>query len=595
MKHKTLAKFATTIIFLMFFSALASSVSLVHAQQVYTAYAYDYIYGSGGTYTITDITTSTSSSGVGSTSLLFNEGDALSFEVTPVGGQVFSFWSNTYTYYYTNPVVFSYWASDISMSANFTGSGINTYYINATADVHSTITPTGLTAVTQGNTQSFNWTVSPGYFISKVQVDNNPNIGRDPPYPFINVQLNHTITISTEPITTGNYQYAFYGPYFDDGTISTNTVTATAYWVNGNASTFSITGPFGSYMLSANSPVTTLAWNASSTLNETRIINFMPTPTIQSFHLFITNPNNPSFIYTFPILDFAGMENGYLETQVTTGTTSYTVEQANINQISSPNFVMQQYQTYTLTFLCDKGSYSQQFTAGTTLTTNLNVPPLAFPLSNLTYPTCDAERFNSSGIAVVYVDPSLSTNWATTTITHIVGSTTINDYYINTTGNTQTILWNEADQQTSYSVTFTASINNATSAYGILPTWQFAIGTMPPANPFLGVFDFLGQNVPTLPYTPTGWTGANGSQLSSGMIAELVGMAVIMLFLGIGSYRSSGEACIIAWLMSGILIYLGWWANGVTGGLAAIPSFAICGVVAIFIVIGEAKQVEREV
>ena len=118
---------------------------------------------------------------------------------------------------------------------------------------------------------------------------------------------------------------------------------------------------------------------------------------------------------------------------------------------------------------------------------------------------------------------------------------------------------------------------------------------MPPANPFLGVFDFLGQNVPTLPYTPTGWTGANGSQLSSGMIAELVGMAVIMLFLGIGSYRSSGEACIIAWLMSGILIYLGWWANGVTGGLAAIPSFAICGVVAIFIVIGEAKQVEREV
>ena len=592
MKHKTLAKLAPVIIFLMFFSAIAFSVNLVHAQ-IYTAYAS----GQGGTYTITDITTNTNSSGAGSTSLLFNAGDALAFEVTPDGGQVFSFWSNTYTYYYTNPVVLSYWESDISMTANFTSSGINTYYINATTDVHSTITPTGLTAVTQGNTQPFNWSASPGYYVSQVFVD-NVNIGITSPYAFINVQANHTITVYTDPITSGNYQYTFSGPYFDDGTISSNTVTVTAYWVNTQVQFFSITGTngtVGSYTLNSNSPLTTIVWNASSILNETRIINFMPTPTIQSFHLFITNPNNPSFIYTFPILDFAGMKDAFLKTQVTTGTTSYTVEQANINQISPPNFVMQQYQTYTLTFLCDKGSYSQQFTAGTTLTTNLNVPPLAFPLSNLTYPTCDAERFNSSEIAVVYIDPSLSTNWATTTITHIVGSTTINDYYINTTGNTQTILWNEADQQTSYSVTFTASISNSTSAYGILPTWQFAIGTMPPANPFLGVFDFLGQNVPTIPYTPTGWTGANGTQLSSGMIAELVGMAVIMLFLGIGSYRSSGEACIIAWLMSGILIFLGWWANGVTGGLAAIPSFAICGVVAIFIVVGEAKQTEREV
>jgi chromate transport protein ChrA len=47
--------------------------------------------------------------------------------------------------------------------------------------------------------------------------------------------------------------------------------------------------------------------------------------------------------------------------------------------------------------------------------------------------------------------------------------------------------------------------------------------------------------------------------------------------------------------MSGVLIYLGWWLNGVGGAVAAIPSFALCGFVAILVTLAEAKETEREV
>ena len=481
------------------------------------------------------------------------------------------------------------------MTAYFTSSGASTFYINATTDVHSAITPTGLTSVTQGNTKSFNWSASTGYFISQVIVDSNLNVNVNPPYAFTNVQANHTITIITEPITTGNYQYTFIGPYYDDGTTSTNTISAIAYWVNGVTYPFTLTGPAASTTISANAPLTLLTWNASSTLNQTRTITFMPTPTSQSYHLFITNPNQPSFTYNFPITDFYGMTNAYLETQVSIGGTLYTVEQVNTNNIGSPNFIMQQYQTYTLTFVCTQGSYSQQFTAGSTLTNTLPVLAGAFPTTNTTYPVADAERLTSTLIGITYSDPATSTDTVNFLITHMSGDTLVIDYNDIKTGTSQTILWGNADPQTSYTVTVTATISNASSAYGTNPQWIITVPETASANPWLGAFDWLGQYVQTMPYTPTGWTGANGQQLSTGLIAEFVGMAIILFFLGVGSYRSSGATCIIAWLMSGILIYLGWWQNGIVGGLSAIPSFALCGVIAIFITLSEAKATEREV
>ena len=590
MKNKT-SKFALLLVCSLFLFSILT-VTPVHAQ-----YSYAYVYGSGGTYTITDVTLSTSSSGASGTFLQFIPGDQLTFQVSPAGGKAFSYWTDgSLQQFYTNPSDPTYFYGDISLTAIFTTAGVNTYYINSTsADSHSVIAQAGLTGVTEGNTQQITWTVDPGYQVVEVNVDGFPYANIASPYTFTNVVANHTLTIYTEATTVANYAYTFSGPYYDDGTSSGDTISATAYWVNNVAQHFYLTEATGSITLNSNSPITTMTWNCSSTLNETRRIDFQPLPTNQNFTLFITNPSSPSTIYTFPITDFYGMTNPFLETQVSIGGTLYTTEQVNTNNIGSPNFIMQQYQTYTLTFNCKQGSYSQQFTAGTTTTNTLPVLAGAFPTTNTTYPEADAARLSPTTIGMIYADPAISTDTVNFLITHQSGATVVIDYNNTFIGTSQNNTWTQADAATSYTVTITASISNATSAYGSNPQWIIIVPETVQANPWLGAFDWLGQYTPTLPYTPTGWTGANGQQLSSGLIAEFVGMAIIMLFLGVGSYRSSGVTCIIAWLMSGILLYLGWWANGITGGLSAIPSFALCGVIAIFITLSESKQTEREV
>lgn len=400
------------------------------------------------------------------------------------------------------------------------------------------------------------------------------------------------------------YNYNFAGPYYYDGSIpnSNQTAVVSLLWVNGTRYDFNLTVTalgvsVSTKNVTSTSPVYQALWNSSSSLSLYSDIDFQPLNATQNVNIYIPASSSVAFNYTFTITDYAGMTHAYLEAGLSTnGVTVNLLQQSDLNNgAGTATFVLAQYGTYTLTFLCDQGSYSQQFTAKGILSNSLLVPATAFPATNLTYTTVNAERVNSSEIAIVYVDPTVSTQWATFLIYHPVGTVNIIDYYLNQTGNSQTVTWNGADPQVSYIVNVTALLTNVTSGYGFMPSWTFSIGTLPPANPFLGVFDWLGQYVNTMPYTPTGWTGANGQQISSGMIAEFVGMAIILMFLGVGSYRSSGITCIVTWIMSGILIWLGWWSNGVTGGLAAVPSFAICGFIAIFIQIGEGKQVEREV
>jgi hypothetical protein len=410
------------------------------------------------------------------------------------------------------------------------------------------------------------------------------------------------------------YSYTIYGPYYDtqgvfnSGTAvpSSTNVNCIVFWANATVYQFTQTGAQGlantpTVIVSDGTPITELQWNASSALNLTRTIFFQPTILNQQINLYIPSPSAPSFVYTFTITDFVGMTGAttggvFLESSISNGlgTGTNMVEQENLGSASNPQFVMQEYSTYTLTFICDQGSYSQQFTAEGTYTNSLPVLAGNFPLTNSTYPVADAERFNSSAIAVTYSDPSYSTQWLYISITHQFGSQTINDYTQNQTGNSQTLLWNSASATTDYTTTIQASILNSTSAYGNNPEWIFTIPQNAPANPFYGAFDWLGQYTPTMPYTPTGWTNASGGQWTSSQIAELLGMALILIFLGIGSFRSSGPACITAWILSGILIYLGWWGNGLIGAVAAIPAFALCGFVAIFIQLSEGKDTARE-
>ena len=390
------------------------------------------------------------------------------------------------------------------------------------------------------------------------------------------------------------YSYYLQGPYFMDGSIGNlpggenDTVICSLLWANNTrtSTTLSTAGPL-SVIINSDISLYQVTWNSSSALNYTSLIDLQQPAASQIIGIYIPDPLLPEFQYTFTVTDFYGMTNPYLRMTVNnaSGLNSAMAEQISLNSSSSPTFLMTQYYTYTLTFLCDQGTYSQTFTAETTLSNSLIVLAGAFPIANTTVPTADATRLNATLIGITYVDPSNTTTLGNITISHQSGSTTISDYTTIAISNSTTLLWNAATGGVNYNVNVTTIIAGSTYI------WVLTVPSSATANPWLGAWDWLGSSTPTMPYVTTGWPLG----MTTYQIAELVGGVIIAFFLTIGSYRSSGATCIVAWIMSGFLMAFGWWGNGVVGGVSAIPMFALSGFLAILIHISEAKETAREI
>jgi hypothetical protein len=384
-----------------------------------------------------------------------------------------------------------------------------------------------------------------------------------------------------------SYTYNFAGPYYYDGGMANANVSCAMLWVNGTTYRFQLNGTgvaIDTVNITSTFPAYQILWNASSTLNYTSIIDFQPLTTTQNINIYIPSPNTPAFIYTFIPTDFVGMTHAYLKCGLSTdGSTYNLLQQADLNSTSDPAFVLSQYGTYQLSFLCDQGTYTQMFTAQNVFSNTIPVLAGMFPTTNLTYPTFTVQRVNSSLIGISYVDPSTSTAWLAINVTHRSGSTTINDYYTNNTGSSQTILWNGADLDKSYTVYAVAMIGTTSR------TWSLIAPVEPNSNPFMGIFDFLGQSIDTFPHVDTGWPVG----MSSLQIAQLIGASIIMLFLCIGSFRSAGACCILSWIIAGIMMFLGWWGDSTTT-YATVPMYVFSGFVGLVVHLGEAKQTERE-
>ena len=389
------------------------------------------------------------------------------------------------------------------------------------------------------------------------------------------------------------YMYTLNGPYYDDTTVAPSSTVAVKF-IYDDGSTFNFTMASiyysGSWVantttINAGSKAVELLWNASSALNYTRVYTFLDTATSDTVYVHICDENLPTYIYTFPITDFYGMTNPYLETIVPNSLATDIVERINLNTTGTPTFIMTQYQLYTLTFICNQGTYSQTFLPQTIYTNTLTVLASAFPTITVTTPTANVQRINSTLIAVTYQDPSYNTSWLYVYITHQNGALTVHDYVTNYTGGNVAILWNDADEGKTYNVNVTALTN------GITYIWVMQAPAATSSNPWIGVFDWLGKNVATMPHVYTGWP--NG--FTSVQIAQLLGAVIITMFLGIGSVRSQGLACGIAWIIGGIMIFIGWYGTGTAGYLAAVPEWVLAGFLTVMVVLGESKDQAREV
>jgi hypothetical protein len=383
---------------------------------------------------------------------------------------------------------------------------------------------------------------------------------------------------------TPSYNVTLMGPYNEDGSIpSTTTLSYTLSFANSSVYSNTMTSGVGvanTTYIASTSPFMQLTWNSTSisaTYNSTRIFRFANGANAINdtiVRLYIVPSDKPSFVYTFSVSDYYGMNNPYMQTSVSPdGTTSYPVERVALSESGGYiQFVMTQNQIYTISFICQQGTYSKSFTPQTIgqpgqLAINENVLAGNFPVANTTgLISTYATRVNNTGITVSYSDPNATTTWVNIAITHKQGATAITDYTTNVTGSTQSFTWDMASTSTDYTVIIT---NN------LLQTWNLPVNSESGTNPWTGLLDFLGTTTNTLPATYTGWGGIDP--------AQLIAAALIMAALGIGSFYSTTASMIIAWAIAGILLKLGWWQGSV-------PLFVLAIVFTALVAIDEYKK-----
>ena len=311
-------------------------------------------------------------------------------------------------------------------------------------------------------------------------------------------------------------------------------------------------------------PALYMLWNVTASENYTRSYYFYQDETFDEVWIFIPRATEPCYPYTFVPADFYGMKDPYLSTQINVGGVIRTVERKKVetNQVT---FFMIQWHNYDLTWRCDQGTYTQSFNAENTFTTSLVILAGAFAETTSTMPSASAGRINSTCVHITYADSMEATYWLFLNITHQAsGGGYQVDYEINTTASSYNLYWNVADADTDYVVYIVAY------TYTGLWSWRYPCPVTPTStNPFEGLLNFIGD-----------WQGINPAQIPAAIL--------ILLFLAIGSSKSTGISCLLAWIVAVILAVMGWY-------VASAPTFAFAGATSILVWIAEGKETIREI
>lgn len=383
-----------------------------------------------------------------------------------------------------------------------------------------------------------------------------------------------TYEISAEE---GNvFNYYFYGPYEDDGSVFNGTASVTLYPFANDTITFDLTADgttsdYHSVGLEQQAVVAT--WNISSTANYTRVFYFTDDNT-ENVYVTVPTEDLPFYLYSFTVNDFEGVTNGYLENMLWIGGSMRVVERQPLNTINAQPFYMTWAQPYEMRVNCDEGTLDLgTFTALTETSQTIIIPYGAFD-SDAVGSTVEvsAVRTNASVITASYDDPEDLTNWLYISIKHrasLSGNWTTN-YSANTTSaNSYSKVWDLADETTDYLVTIQVLRD------GDVKTWSF---TCPYAR---------NNENPWSPLANLGTFG--GTSLTLEFIPAVA--IIIAVFLMFSFYHISASAW-SAWGLAVFFTFMSWLPYDSTATPIALGFGAVLSVGITF---GEFKKTERDV
>ncbi|MEM1589120.1 MAG: hypothetical protein QW175_01715 [Candidatus Bathyarchaeia archaeon] len=364
---------------------------------------------------------------------------------------------------------------------------------------------------------------------------------------------------------TEGYRYILHGPYQENGAVANQAIEVTVEVEHEGYYTYIINGTDGAadtYTLEFEQRVLSISWAASSAyINTTRTITPRHDLSFEEFWLYVPDPTSEwADIYTFNILDLAGIRWGYLEVWQAVAGQQRLIERMNIIGAYEISFYLIVGRTYILRVITNLGSATiGSYTIkpadkgyNIILTRDMFPPP---PMT-LT-PICSASRVNATCIKATYANPNMAAVWVYYEIKHKIGQTWKVDYSLNVSlsSGADTFIWYNANNATDYILEVRDSAGNV---------WTFTLPAPPRKyNPWQAL-DMLWRDGPV-------------------RFSQIVGVMLVLMVLGVFSYAKAEVGMFAAWATAAVLFFIGWLEISYT-----LLMFAL--VIVIFAVISKARR-----
>jgi len=326
-----------------------------------------------------------------------------------------------------------------------------------------------------------------------------------------------------------SYVYVLKGAYNEDGLFA-GAINVTEYRSDNSTFTFTLNGQ----TIRTESAIP-IAFRFDLGYNQSRIYYCT---NVTSETIYVIKPTQPAYTYSFTVINYLGVSQGFLETAININGTDTVVERWSIDVINALPFTLSWGQAYKMRLICNKGGYSYpSFVAGATTTATFPVstemfPPIPTDLRNI---VVSANRVNMTWISSIYTDAESKTTWIYMGVSELGNATAIDS--INVTSSTYTWNWYGGDQGKNYYV----RIISSHQIRGIL-TWVITVALYTaPSNPWTPLDTIIGTNsrFPILP-------------------SRLVGVMLILFMFAAFSAKNAGVGLIVGNITADFLTLIGW-------------------------------------
>lgn len=360
------------------------------------------------------------------------------------------------------------------------------------------------------------------------------------------------------------YQFVIHAPYYENGNVAPTLLKVNITRPYNTTFSFTLNGVTGekTYLYNDTNKPLAISWNISTSYNQTRTIFFKDD--YEEVYLYVPDPHQYAYLYTFTIIDFVGVTNAYFESSLIIGGQSRTVERHALT-VSNDVLLWLVFQNrYRLTLYCDQGSYSWgDYLAGLRTTEIKSLLQGYFDIDYAGYnTTCTAKRMSSTWAQLNYTDNKGSTGWLYVALQSL--------------SSTGIYLTRWSMNITTQSTTQNLNFLNATDSYRLWVKAHRVDGDL--------IYAF---SMPAFQQNTTQvWSKLSIFGVFVFPLSQLLGVLIVLLFFSIFSYFDPIAGCFIGWLIAMFLWFINW--------LSISPSLmALAGAIIVLWAIGRYRERQR--